>query len=352
MRKISRRKRLLFILLANVLALGLLAIGGEVACRLLAPQAHYGALPDWILELLQYSDDIYLGWELRPGTLDHNSAGIRGPEYTRAKPPGTWRIAFIGDSVTYGLHVEGKQTFAHLLEEQCNRRGAGPVEILNFGVPGYNPFQEYEMLKTRAGAYHPDLVVMVFSTDDVETSPVVMNIGGEPALFRNQFEDNRLLNNALHWTIFRHSHLYRLLYKSAALSFVPAGNRFDDVYVQPRVEWENVRRVAQWCREHQTRFLLVLSPYLSPYEPEGGTAAELRDMQRYDEAFDVIRQLARQDRLDVVDLGPLYKQHSGQMKIRRIDHEHLNPEGHRLVAEYLLPRVIAAHAREIKGPPQ
>jgi lysophospholipase L1-like esterase len=342
-RKLSLRKRIAFIALANLLAIGLLAAGGEIACRLFAPQVSYGTLPDWMLKMLRFSDDMYLGWELRPGVLDHNSAGLRGREIPKQKPEGVWRIAMIGDSVTYGLGVDAAQAFPSLLESKLNAAGMGAVEVLNCGVPGYNPFQEYTLLKNRILGFDPDLVVMTFTPDDVETTPVILNVGGSMCLFRNHFEGTRLLNNSLHWSLFRRSHLYRFLYKEAALAFAAPEGRFEVGNLRPQVEWQTVRRTADLCAEKHTALLLVLSPWLLPYcPPAEGTQLQLPDPEefhRYQQAFDQIRQLARQSHLEYLDLGPLYEQYAGKLKLQPLDHEHLNPLGHRLVAQRLFERL-------------
>src|SRR5437763_17186053 len=47
---------------------------------------------------------------------DINSFGLRCPEFTANKPPGTLRILFVGDSVTYGTtHVDQSKIFTSLL---------------------------------------------------------------------------------------------------------------------------------------------------------------------------------------------------------------------------------------------
>jgi lysophospholipase L1-like esterase len=336
-RKLSFRKRVLFIVLSNVLALGLLAVVGEIACRVFAPRTAYGTLPDWMLQMLRFSDDIYLGWELRPGQPGHNRFGMRGAETVMAKPQNVWRIAIVGDSVTYGLGVEADETFASLLESRLNETGIGPVEVLNFGVPGYSTFQEYVLLKNRVLRFDPDLVVVTFTPDDVETSPVVINVGGNMCLFRNQFEGFSLLNNPVHWAVFRRSYLYRFLYERAALAVMEPGADFDDVCEAPELQWENVRRMARLCAETQTDFLLVLSPCLLPFDSQ----EDPRETARIRQWFGQVRQLAKRSRLCVLDLGPLYDRHVGELKIRPGDHEHLNPRGHRLVAAELLRKVLA-----------
>jgi lysophospholipase L1-like esterase len=353
-RRLPLWKRILFIIVANVLALSLLALAGEVACRLFAPQLSYGTLPDWTLKMLQFSDDMYMGWELRPGELDHNSAGFRGRETTRQKPPGVWRIAMIGDSVTYGLGVEADQAFASLLEAELKAANVGPVEVLNFGVPGYNSFQECTLLKNRVLAFDPDLVIMTFSPDDVSTTPVVLNVGSSMCLFRNHFEGIGILNNSVHWTIFRSSHLYRFLYKQAALAFAAPEGGFEVGDSKPEVEWLNVCRAADLCAERGAAFLVVLSPWLLPYvEPAEGTDVRTLDpdpeeFRRFADAFDQVRELAAESHLEYLDLGPLYDQYIGKLKLQPLDYEHLNPLGNRLVAKRLCEKVLSMRTHTTK----
>lgn len=353
--KLPLWKRILFIIAANVLALSLLALGGELACRVFAPQVHYGTLPDWTLKMLQFSDDMYMGWELRPGELDHNSTGFRGRETTRQKPPGVWRIAMIGDSVTYGLGVEVTQAFPSLLEAKLNAADIGAVDVLNFGVPGYNSFQECTLLKNRGLEFEPDLVIMTFSADDVSTTPVVLNVGGSMCLFRNHFEGIGILNNSLHWKIFRSSHLYRFLYKQAALAFAAPKEGFEFGDSKPDVEWLNVRRAADLCAENDIAFLVVLSPWLLPYvEPAEGTDVSLLDpgpevFRQFAEDFDQVRGLAAQSHLECLDLGPLYQEYIGKLKLQPLDYEHLNPLGNQLVAQRLCEKLLSMRAYTTKA---
>jgi lysophospholipase L1-like esterase len=274
---------------------------------------------------------------------------MRGPEAQRRKPPDLWRIAMIGDSVTYGLGVEAAQSFSSLLESELNAAGLGPVEVLNFGVPGYNTFQEYTLLKHRVLEYDPDLVVMTFSPDDVETTPVIINVGGSMCLFRNHFEGIGVLNNSLHWSVFRSSHLYRFLYKHAALALAAPKAGFEVGNARPEVAWRNVRRTAGVCAEDEAAFLLVLSPWLLPYvESPAGTETFMPDphgFRRFEEAFDHVRTLAAGSDLEYLDLGPLYQQHIGRLKLEPLDHDHLNPLGHKLVVRVLCDRLLRGRNR-------
>jgi lysophospholipase L1-like esterase len=86
------------------------------------------------------------------------------------KPAGTTRVAVLGDSIAFGYWVAEKDAFPRQLETMlAETRGAGPrVEVLNFGVPGYNLDQEIERLRTKALESSPDVVVVALCLNDLE----------------------------------------------------------------------------------------------------------------------------------------------------------------------------------------
>lgn len=121
-------------------------------------------------------DDI-TGSSLRPSTsgwyraegeafVRINSHGLRSErEYTYAKPPGTVRIAVLGDSFAHAAGTPAESTFwAHLEREVnlCRPFGERRAEVLNFGVSGYGTAQELLTLRHRALKYSPDIVLLAF----------------------------------------------------------------------------------------------------------------------------------------------------------------------------------------------
>ncbi len=124
------------------------------------------------------SDNPRLRFELRPGGAARaeveyhvNELGLRGPETTLEKPPGVRRIAVLGDSIAFGYWVSDEQGVARQLEALLGATvGANGdrIEVLNFGVPGYNLEQEIEALRSKALAYSPDLVIVLFCLNDLE----------------------------------------------------------------------------------------------------------------------------------------------------------------------------------------
>jgi len=109
-----------------------------------------------------------------------NSMGFRDKEYTINKLENTLRIAVVGDSITFGYGVVQNETYPKLLEQKLNDRSKNKInyEVMNFGVPGYNTVQEYEILKDKVMNYSPSIVIMGFFFNDAEekNSPENKNI--------------------------------------------------------------------------------------------------------------------------------------------------------------------------------
>ncbi|HBL31754.1 MAG TPA: hypothetical protein DD490_33440 [Acidobacteria bacterium] len=97
-----------------------------------------------------------------------NRLGYRDRDHAEAKPPGTFRIVVLGDSVGAGLLVERTEdTFPALLERLLRERGL-PAEVINLSVSGYNTLQEVETLKERGLRFQPDLVLLAYVLNDRE----------------------------------------------------------------------------------------------------------------------------------------------------------------------------------------
>ena len=80
------------------------------------------------------------------GAITMNRFGLRDKEYAQERPPGTLRIALLGASSVMGWGVGDNATFEALLESRLAAEplptGFQKVELLNLGVPGYQPPQQ------------------------------------------------------------------------------------------------------------------------------------------------------------------------------------------------------------------
>jgi hypothetical protein len=135
-----------------------------------------------------YISDPQLGQRLAPnydgwfaGVRVHiNSLGFRDTrEYSLQKPPGTFRILVLGDSVTFGHGTLDDTTYPYLLEQRLKQWRPGVNwQVWNLGVPGYNTRQELAYLERVGPRYQPDLAVVGFfendlADNDVSTDPTV-----------------------------------------------------------------------------------------------------------------------------------------------------------------------------------
>lgn len=96
------------------------------------------------------------------GKISINRWGMRDQDYEKKPASGTFRIALLGASSVMGWGVGDGQTFEALVEDRLNLGDTGfkKIEILNFGVQGYQPLQQMMMLE-KSLSFQPDAVFYV-----------------------------------------------------------------------------------------------------------------------------------------------------------------------------------------------
>jgi hypothetical protein len=109
----------------------------------------------------------FRGWWMKEGKafIQINQYGFRHGQRGPDKPPGTLRLAVLGDSFIEAFQVPDEQTFCAVLERElagCDAFRGRSIEVLNFGVSGYGTTQELLMLREYVWQYDPDLVVLAF----------------------------------------------------------------------------------------------------------------------------------------------------------------------------------------------
>ncbi len=96
-----------------------------------------------------------------------NSLGFRDREHPVKKTKGTYRILVLGDSITQGWMIANPEDiFTSVLENRLIAEGRR-VEVLNFGVNGYNTRQEVETLREKGLQFKPDLVILAYCVNDM-----------------------------------------------------------------------------------------------------------------------------------------------------------------------------------------
>jgi lysophospholipase L1-like esterase len=314
----SRREVLLSafgVLVSILLVLGLAEAGLRVAHRIYQWRV-VRSLPPVAARALIPSTDPELIFEWNPGwrsdSFTVNSFGMPNDEITVEKPPGVFRIAFLGDSISANFELRPRpEIYLNVLARTLNqeRRSGWRFEALNFGVTGYGILQELRVLRTRVLPFHPDLVVVQHCLNDPYPSDT-------PYAQLAPIGPSRLWNFVFH-------HL--------------RPNRFWGWYFVTRnydpVGLENLRRGMEGLREVQggVPVVAVLFPYL--YAP----AYDRWGYQRYHVPY---RQGAVQAGIPFLDLYAAFRQ-AGFIRSQGIPLDPIHPEreAHALAASEIERRL-------------
>ncbi|ODS30012.1 MAG: hypothetical protein SCARUB_04883 [Candidatus Scalindua rubra] len=123
-----------------------------------------------------------LGWELTPGAelVKDNIEGIPITYFVnlsgfRDKTKGIWdkwesddiKIAYIGNSVTWGEGVEYKDTYSGVIESTFSKTTL-PIKTANFGIAGSNTLQHFAVLKNMALQLNPNIIILGYYLNDIE----------------------------------------------------------------------------------------------------------------------------------------------------------------------------------------
>ncbi len=98
-----------------------------------------------------------------------NSLYCRDPEWTEQKPVGVRRIAFVGDSFTFGWginHVEDRAT--DIIQRRFDSIAPGRVEVMNVAWGGWDTSMELEAIRRMIAEYDVDEVVLCYLPNDIE----------------------------------------------------------------------------------------------------------------------------------------------------------------------------------------
>ena len=197
-------------------------------------------------------------------SVDINSHGLRGPETLYAKPPGTFRILNLGDSVAMGWGIREEDTYGRQLEMLLKQQGAGALhyEVINAGVPGWNPANELAYLQAEGFKYEPDLILLDLT--------IVNDINGKSALLE------RGRPGPIEWL---RAHTYFWPFLTIQMRWLQAhaqGQERIDVLDPPRsadkyfplnpeseqwtTVWTQVMAMDRLARQNKARFVLILFP--------------------------------------------------------------------------------------------
>jgi len=154
-------------------------------------------------DLVRPSEDLDIYYELKPD-LDTWHKGVRfrtshdglhDRDYTRAKPPNSFRVAVLGSSWTMATSVAIEDTWHSIIEAELNENsGDVEFEFINFGIEMYGLAEISATAVTRATSYDPDLMVVTITAAtglfrwDEHTEALVLPPRAEP-LFQSRLAE-------------------------------------------------------------------------------------------------------------------------------------------------------------------
>jgi len=269
--------------------------------------------------------DPQTGWKMRPNntfqwvrekiTNDYrsNSQGFRSDRDFNPASPG-FKMAFVGDSYTFGSGVAYEQTFASLLENQASGRVAW-----DFAMPGFGIDQAWLATRYQILPNHPDLLVVGIVDADFERSQISFR-GVVKPVFRvvNGRLEEKKLSSPTRWQTY--------LYDNVRL-------------------WSMYMHAKQWMGRHYgigeywTLNQAILDTLREDCRKAGVPVLFLYIPTKEFRAFPALRQYMRRTGAEYIDLTEarsspqgIYLPHDG----------HFNPAGHRYMAG-LIEHWLEAH---------
>lgn len=227
MKRLSRKKRILFSLVLYFLISCVSLLIAEVAIRIFYPQSilpRFVENAPWgIRKVLPNVNAIHKTpeYSYRYRT---NSQGFRGTkEYEIVSPENCFRIVVQGDSVTLGYGVKDNETYSYFLEEMLRKDGI-EAEVINMAISGFGTAEELIQFHEVAKKYKPDLVILGFFQNDPGNNAMSGLFTVEKGVLRrteNDFIPGIYLRDRLYaipgYPFFsQHSHLFTLFRNTAS----------------------------------------------------------------------------------------------------------------------------------------
>lgn len=268
-----------------------------------------------------------------------DSNGFRSAEVSRIKPADVYRIAILGDSISFGRSLPQNDIFPEILKSNMNDRPyAKRVEVINASLSGRDTWEEYAILKHKVLDLDPDLVVLQICLNDHVRLPfpkhdTQLGVFGEMSWY-----DYSSLLALLDREIKGFRALHVKWIKKLGLDRRSKERVILDHYIDPKTmhevgdHWNDWSRVLldihNLAQESGAETLFVTFPLL--HQIKNGQS----------ETLPILSKFAQQNRIPYLDMiGPF----SEEDRIPLYDYTHPTKRGHNIVAESIEEFVRTQH---------
>ncbi len=301
-----------------------------------------------------------------------NALGFHDRDYAPERPiPSTYRIMVLGDSYVAAWEVALEQTFHKRLEARLEKEdplGRGSYQVIAFGQGRSAQEREIEWMRQYAPIYRPDMILYLFfsGNDFMENDPETF---AEASSFGQRYIRKvapRKIAFFRRLLLFPDLRLNGLIAEAATEYYVEHLDRFDPsiarsdlespelgIYENPLApKWaaalERTGKLLDVARKetHHLNARFVLASLSGP-QVIGDLGAHALWAQSSDPRFDYgrgdrwIRDWAERHHVSHIELGPSLAK-VGRRRIFWRHDQHLNPEGHAVVAGLLYGALLEA----------
>lgn len=298
--RIPTKRKILYLGFVLVFLLGLCEGGLRLRAWL-----KYGTAAAGVRDAMLVRDDAAGLWVPKPGYevkganihIKINSLGFRGDEFSRAKPPGTFRIVCLGASTTFSAEASSNDAiWTHRLQEKLQKEYPGRrIEVINAAVGGYVADDNLRNLRHRVLPLDPDLVIYY------EANNEIVRDTRELAVREGLISADGSRQPAWSTALSRVSLLFDLAYKNLAISArarSESGRRFDRVPGDLPARFIGV--LDQMRQELSARNIpLVLSTFIVKYRRDQDRATQIANA---DVAFYYMPWMSIEGMLDAMDV--------------------------------------------------
>jgi hypothetical protein len=248
-----------------------------------------------------------------------NSFYCRDKEWSEEKPSGTYRIAFVGDSVTYGWGVKDENDrFTNIVQRRFDETRPGRVEVMNVAWFDWDTEDELGAVERIVPEYHIDEVVLCYFPNDIDKLLPTTDGGGVRSIPKPRWI-NLETSFLLDW-------LYYRVYARRLPIVRDYCDRLWDGYTDPAIWTKHRQTIAQlvdFCSGRGVRLCVVLVPILRTWGEKFDSAAI---HQRVAECFQSLG-------VSVIDLLPVIQGRDPATLVVNTHDPHPNELAHRLFAD-------------------
>ena len=192
-------------------------------------------------------------------TININSHGFRGFDFTEQKSDNTYRIFIVGGSTVFGYGSTSDQTTipGYLQTEFTKLDINKKVEVINAGVGFATSFEEAYLLKTKLLQYDPDLIIIYDGGNDVYTRNKEITM-----IYDDQIKD------PFKFGTYEFYRTPAVVYKNLVepLTSKPMSNNFSDDFNSYNYvinNWENnLKKICKLGEENNFKVAIFLQPLL------------------------------------------------------------------------------------------